>query len=145
MGWERGVYPRAIRHIRNANNLTVRVGITEARTHTHPDGNIDMAYLLSIHEEGRGNNPKRSTLVPAVQGYDFKADANALAKGLLTGGYRGAMQSTADGLAKEARRSMMRLKTPSLKPSTIANRVNGGSNPLVDTGQLVRAIDGVVD
>ena len=145
MTWETGRYPRAIRHIKNANNLTVKVGIVKSQTHTHPDGNIDMAYLLSIHEEGRGNNPKRATLKPAVQDYDCKADANALVKGLVTGDYRGALQSTAEGLAKEARRSMMRLKSPSLKPSTIANRVKGGTNPLVDTGQLIKAIDGVVD
>ena len=39
MTWETGRYPRAIRHIKNANNLTVKVGPDTFRLYTpNPEG-----------------------------------------------------------------------------------------------------------
>lgn len=40
----------------------VRVGLGGAAM--HPSGKISMAELIKIHNEGRGNNPKRAIIVP---------------------------------------------------------------------------------
>ena len=145
MPWESGKYQRALRHIDNANALEIKVGIVRSQQHRHPNGNIDMAYLYSTHEEGEGRTPARPTLRPAIKEFKFRASANEVMKGIITGDYRREMKGVGDDLSKEVKRYMMRLKTPALHPLTIANRIRGGSNPLVDTGQLLRAIDSTVD
>lgn len=143
MGWEYGTYNKMLRHISNANKLSLEVGIVTPKKHAHKKTGkvIDMAYLMQIHEEGKGNNPKRPTLRPSVLQRSQKRNAKALTIGLLGGHYMMAYTVMGEELAKNARLSMMRLKSPKIKRTTSLRRVNKGTtNPLVDTGHLIRSI-----
>ena len=141
MTWQTGRFPRLLRHINNAAGVVIEVGIVEPKTHTRSGRSLSMASLYRIHEEGTKHIPKRPTLRPGVKDKGITlAQVKTLVDGLVTGNYQGAYQQIGKSLAEAVRREIMQIKSPPLKPATIANRVKGGSNPLVDTGQLLRAV-----
>ena len=144
MTWLTGNYNRMLRHVNNANQLSIEVGIVQNQTHTTRGKSISTATLYRFHEEGTRTIPKRATLRPAMQKYKHQKAAKIIAQSLVTGRYQQAYQSVGAELAKAVKTEIMQIKSPPLKPATIANRVNGGSNPLVDTGQLLRQIGHVV-
>lgn len=144
MAWLTGNYNRMLRHATNANQLSIEVGIAKAQTHSTRGKSISTAALYRFHEEGTRTIPKRPTLRPAMQKFKHQKAAKTIVLSLVTGKYQQAYQSVGAELARAVKTEIMQIKSPPLKPSTIANRVNGGSNPLVDTGQLLRQIGYVV-
>lgn len=129
-----------LRHINAVNRAEITVGVVQPKTHVGRGGNVDMAALYRFHEEGTTLIPKRSTLRPAISGFNYESAVRQITLGAAIGAYPQALSDVGDQLAREVKLEIMRIKTPPLKPSTIAQRVNGGANPLVDTGQLLRAI-----
>lgn len=131
-----------LRHLNKINALEIKVGIVEKQTH---DGGIDMAYLYQIHEEGLGNSPARSTLRPAMKQANYKPIAKDIIRGAVTGQYLDAMREGGDQLKKAVRLEVMKIKSPALSPMTIRQRKRGGTNPLVDTGEFLKAIGSKVE
>lgn len=143
MGWETGNYSRMLRHISNINRTELAVGIVQSKKHPDPrtGKSIDMAYLLQIHEEGRGNNPKRATLVPSVAKASHVVSAKLISQGAVTGLYHRELITIGQRLQTNAKSHMMALKNPPIKRATSRTRINKNStNPLVDTGMLIRSI-----
>ena len=133
-----------LRHLRTINALEISVGVAEPKTHTGKGDSVSMADLYHWQDQGTRTIPARETLKPAVRAANKRELTMALVRGAATGGYRDAMREGGESMAKAVKVEIMRIKSPALKPNTIRNRVNGGTNPLVDTGQLIRSIGSVV-
>jgi hypothetical protein len=130
-----------LRHIRKINALEIDVGVVEPKTHNSKGAPVSMAALYLWQDQGTKHIPKRETLKPAIEKkMQHRRIAKALVESAVTGGYRDTLRDGGEQLARGVKQQIMRIKSPALKPATIRQRVNGGSNPLVDTGQLLRSI-----
>lgn len=142
MGWETGRYKKMLRHARNVSNKVIEVGVVTPQTHKHPKNkDIDMAYLYQIQEEGHGKIPKRPTLRPATKDYNYAKAAKMVVLGTVDGTYIEDLKNAGDELSRKVKKEIMQLKAPPITAFTISRRVNKGTtNPLVDTGQLLKSI-----
>ena len=142
MGWQTGRFTKMLRHARNASTKVIEVGVVTPQTHTHPKGkDMDMAYLYQTQEEGHGRIPKRPTLRPAVINFNYAKAARMVTLGTVDGTYIEDLKRTGDDLSRSVKKEMMQLKAPPITAFTISRRVNKGTtNPLVDTGQLLKSI-----
>lgn len=108
-----------------------------------------LAYRYAIHDEGRGNNPQRETLDPAIRAglardqvvreflaLDLDRNETTYRKRAVRAGLR---------LVAAVKEAIVRIKTPAKSRQTInaAARRYGGrrANPLIQTGEMLNAVD----
>jgi hypothetical protein len=99
------------------------------------------AIKAAAAEFGLGNSPRRSFLDPAAGAFEVSDKAADL---LVTGGTREMLREASDDLADIVVENLMSNTPPPLAASTIAarqRRANPSTRTLVDTWDLVRAID----
>lgn len=102
------------------------------------------AIKAAAAEFGLGNNPMRPFLDPAAQAFDVSDKAADL---LISGGSRRMLREASDDLADIVVENLMANTPPALADSTVAarrRRGNPSTRTLVDTWDLVRAIDVVI-
>lgn len=128
----------------------LRVGVvgTEAKQ-VHAESGLTNAEIAVIHEFGapRANIPERSFIRSTLRDPDVRRRLRALQANLARAVIAGMDQKKALGtmgefLASQIRATITRGVDPPLKPATIARK--GSSKPLIDTGQLRRAISWVI-
>lgn len=130
-----------IRHASRLNATELQVGVVERKTHRDKGGKTEStAAIYFWQDNGTRTIPKRETLRPAIRAFNYKTMARNAIRGCVIGNYRQAMQRGGEQVARAVKVEIMRIKSPPLKRSTIENRQRGGTNPLVDTGQLIRSI-----
>lgn len=108
-----------------------------------------LAYRYAIHDEGRGNNPKRETLLPAIEksiredrvvtsflNFGLDKSPAEYQRGITRAGLR---------LVAGVKKEITALKVPAKLQSTIEaiRRRYGGtrSNPLIATGEMKNAVN----
>lgn len=132
--------------LRDIDGLVGKTGYFE--TAVYPDG-TPVAYVATIHEYGfaGGGIPARPTMRPTAA--DKRTEwADTMAKGAkaaLNGQMtsRDALERLTLRAAGDVSASIAALQTPALSVRTIARK--GFSKPLVDTGQMLRSVTGVVE
>jgi len=141
------------KNTRVADGSELQVGIFErsraVRSSLPGSAANSLAYRYAIHDQGRGNNPKRETLRPAIN------DAirnDRFVQNFLNGHvgdspsrFRLAVKQAGLRASARVKREITRLKQPKKKPATI-NAIRsryGGTrqNPLVVTGEMRNAVD----
>lgn len=138
---------RLVAALRELDGLQAKTGWFE--TAKYADG-TPVAYVATIHEFGypEGGIPARPFMRPTVaeQG---QAWLDMLAKGskaILTGGATpaGVLEAVALKAAGDVAKTISGVTSPPLSPLTIA-RKKGATKPLVDTGQMIQSVTGVVE
>ena len=151
----------AVRHVPGPSAATLSVALKELDglvgktgyfdTATYPDG-TPVAYVAAIHEYGyaAGGIPPRPTMRPtaAEKGAQGGAWAQVAAKGAkacLNGltTPAAALEALTLVAAGDVGKAIVALTAPPLKPRTIAAK--GFAKPLVDTGQMLQSVTGVVE
>lgn len=125
---------------------TVLVGYPE-NLGSRDDG-TPAAMIAAVHEYGTNNVPARPTLRSGVNNAqdDIKEFIEDQAALVVSGD--ATPESVMDGVGglavSSVQQEIVDLKSPALKPSTIAARTLKSSNPLVDTGEMKGSVTFVV-
>lgn len=146
-------FKNMLRNTAKTTGTEVQVGIFSdsyaARSSVAGSPANQLAYRYAIHDEGRGNNPQRSTLDPAIQ-QGLRRDkvvAEFLALDLDKSNQTYTRRAVRAGLRLVAavKEAIVRIKQPAKKQSTInaATRRYGGrrANPLIQTAEMLNAVD----
>lgn len=137
-------------HLRELDGLVGKTGYFE--TAKYQDG-TPVAYVAAINEFGypEGGIPARPTMRPTAAekgatGGEWAGIAAAGARAALKGTVTPtqALEALTLAAAGHVGKSIAALTSPPNKPSTIA-RKKGASKPLVETGQMLQSVTGVVE
>jgi len=132
--------------LQDLDGLTGKTGYFE--TAKYLDG-TPVAYVATIHEYGDAASgiPARPTMRPTADtkrtewAETMRKGAAAALNGQMTA--RDALERLTLRAAGDVSAAIAALQSPPLKPETIARK--GFSKPLVDTGQMLRSVTGVVE
>lgn len=132
--------------LKDLDGLVGKTGYFETAKYT--DG-TPVAYVATVHEYGypAGGIPARPTMRPTADAKraewaeTMRKGAAAALNGQMTA--RDALERLTLRAAGDVSAAIAALQTPALKPETIARK--GFSKPLVDTGQMLRSVTGVVE
>ena len=131
-------YRQLLTNVRKLRGSTIRVGVNEE---PHADSGLTNAELGAIHEFGLGKVPERSFLrawVDQNQTGWMRWLKEHIYRALLG---REAWEENFGKYAVDGIRARMRLGImPPLAPATIARKENGNT-PLIETEQLINAIE----
>lgn len=116
----------------------IQIGIVRDGPHPNYDGTV--AELAAIHEF-TGRSWLRGW-VDERQDFIRETLGEALSRALITGRERHELEFAKRKLVLDLKQRILRKIPPPLKPATVARK--GHDVPLIDTGTLFRAIDGVV-
>lgn len=120
-------------------------------TAKYPDG-TPVALIAAVHEFGfpEGGVPARPTMRPTAlalgqPGGEWAQIAAKGARAVLRGDTTpiAALEALTLRAAGDVGKAIAALKSPKLKPATIARK--GFDKPLVDTGQMLQSVTGVVE
>jgi hypothetical protein len=140
IGWG-GNYNKVLRRIDDIGNKTISVGIVRRTQHRGRKGVTSTASIYFWNDQGTRNIPKRETLKPAINAVDYSRHTNELMSKIVTGNHDNVLKSVGVLMVGSIKSHINDIKSPPLSPVTIARRINGGNNPLVDTRQLINSID----
>ena len=126
----------------DAGGLGISVGVLEGATHREENGRTIPVAEYAMHNEfGTSRIPPRPAFRATA---DLRMDEWAgLLSDLLAGGVPAEPALTQGGgeAADSLREAIEDWATPPNAPSTIARKRSGRDNPLVNTGDLVDAVD----
>lgn len=141
------------RNTRKAHKTNLKVGIFKesvARRSAQAGSSANnLAYRYKIHDQGLGRNPRRQTLVPAIEkalrsdrvvgsflNENLHLSSTRFKRGVNRAGLR---------LASGVKKEITSIRQPAKKKSTIlaAQRRYGGirQNPLIQTGEMRAAVN----
>lgn len=132
-----------LRSAEKVNKSTVSVGIVTKQTHTGHGQTIDMASLYQIQDQGTSRIPARETLKPAVRNYKVGKESRELVESLANNRPMTELRRIGTEVEKAIKKEITDIKSPKLAEWTLNNRRkrgNSSTNPLVDTGELRKAI-----
>lgn len=142
--WENNRFGRIARGMDRLVGKSIDVGIVRPQTHAGSSP-IDMAYLYSIQDMGTAKIPKRETLKPGMESVTIESEVSALLEDILSNGNPAAFIRAVGNKSKKAVKDEMgRLRSPPLARATLEarrRRGNASTKPLIDTTQLINAID----
>lgn len=141
------------KNTRRAHKTNLKVGIFKdavaSRSATSGNDANNLAYRYSIHDQGLGRNPKRETLVPAIE-KALKSDkvVNSFLNSHLHKEpveFRRQVKRAGVRMSANVKKGITALRNPPKKQSTIeaAARRYGGirQNPLIQTGEMRGAVN----
>lgn len=134
------------KHLTTLGDYQAKVGWVE--TAHYPDG-TPVAYVAAIQELGypAGNIPPRPMLRPTAEAKrgDWSELAGKLANQVIKGSMAApdALEMLALSAAGDVQQTITAITTPPLSPVTIKRKGHG--KPLVDTGQMLQSVTGVVE
>jgi len=141
------------KNTRRAHRTNLKVGIfrdaVASRSATPGNDANNLAYRYSIHDQGLGRNPKRETLVPAIE-RSLRSDkiVNSFLNSHLhrePREFKRQVNRAGLRLSANVKKGITALKNPPKRQSTIdaAARRYGGirQNPLIQTGEMRGAVN----
>ena len=133
---------KIIKDYQQLETKVVDVGIVKPEIKRKNGQNVQLAVVYRTQEQGSAKNnvPARPTLDPGVRDAKYKPRVRNLVGNIGAGNGLIGLLKVGEVAVLKVKSNIQGIKSPPLKPGTILNRVNGGSNPLVDTKQLLRAI-----
>jgi hypothetical protein len=140
-------YSKTIDQLIEIGKRDVTIGVHAKDNGPYENSPLTTAYIASVHEFGRGNNPERSFLRATIEENKNKyAELEKKLIGRIIDGKitaEQALELIGQQAKSDVQTKIRTLRTPPNTAETIKRK--GSSNPLIDTGQLRQSIDYVVN
>lgn len=136
-GWGNN-YSKISKLLDDLNGKEISVGIVDRKTHS---SGPSIASIYFWNDQGTRKIPKRETLKPSIENMDFAPSVKVMMSAMVRGSYKARLEGIGKVMRDNVKKEIHAISSPPLSPATIKRRSGGGSNPLVDTKQLINSID----
>lgn len=132
---------RFLNGLNRVNKSKVSVGIVEKQLHRNGSSVIDMAWLYHHLDQGPVGKKRKSwpTLARGVTEANTEPRVKQVIRDAQLGNGAAGLHKLGSTIALKVKSNIQAIKSPALERETI--KAKGSSNPLIDSGDLKKAID----